>query len=160
MNQLYLSGMQQAAPVVFKSLNCRDITLATRDGQLAPTPEHAAFKCQKPATLQAIYFEYVSAGSATCGLDSICQDSNKIYACGPDHLKEFLAYAQDAYFLKFPDIIIGVHGRQEEKIYSELFKSIMAEDLPKDYFNKERTYSNGIESLQDIWEREKHQLGF
>jgi len=157
MTQLYLTGLEPKKSAVFESLYCRDISIATPNGRMEKTQDHPAFKCENPANLLAIYFEKLSGGSAIDDLDSLSEDSNKIYACSPEHMKQFIAYAQESYFLRFPDVIADPHAVLQKESYREIYNSLMGEELPEDFFDQ-RNHSQGIERLLDLWEREQHKF--
>lgn len=150
--QLMLPGMKRHLPYTFKNNFCNNNTNLDLENFL---------DCDKPAILAAAYFRMGMYNEddghpELIGFDCPFDDSEIIYACSEDHLRDLIdhVYNHTDYEIsgQLPEIIFDSRGRIMRKAQIRIFNDFGC-PIDNTYFSDNR-YSQNRESLETFWERE------
>jgi hypothetical protein len=112
--------------------------------------------CGNKPTLLALYFRMTT--TVQDGKDFIDDDTDRVYACSMDHLEAVIRELQegDASWPEMPenpDLIVNARGEILKELHLNLARRFGVK-LSDNWFAG-KNYSNGRESLEMLWEREK-----
>lgn len=110
--------------------------------------------CGNQPPFMAMYFRLRTV-LAEKGRDYIDDDSDRVYACGTDHLEVIMDKMKTQHYdiPSIPDVVVNAQG----KILKEMHKSLArrAGEKITDRWFTGKNYSNGRDSLETLWAREK-----
>jgi len=116
--------------------------------------------CEETAHFAAFYFEYQHYKSIG---DHLSKNSEVLYACSREHLSRIIAALreekEECPQFKYPDLIVDSAGRIQRQLLMEVVADFIPEEERRTFFGF-RLYSDGTESVVDLWKREKHKFGF
>ncbi len=95
------------------------------------------------------------------GYDCLFDDSNRLYTCSAEHMIHLIEEGclEDADIDSIPpEIIVNSRGEIDKGSMKEVYTAL-GEPFGDEFFT-EKSYSQGRESIESFWEREKNQLGF